>query len=76
LVELRRLIFHLLVSMYQSCTQYHALTLFHTASQVYASAEGLFGLLAEELKKYQDWVVLGGAGDLDEYVDMNLVEVL
>lgn len=44
------------------------------ACQVYASAEALFGQLADELKKYQDWMVLGTV-DLDEFVDANLVEV-
>ncbi len=42
--------------------------------QVYASAEALFSQLSEELKKYQDWLVLGTV-DLDEFVDSNLTEV-
>ncbi|KAJ9505745.1 hypothetical protein QJQ45_029246, partial [Haematococcus lacustris] len=41
---------------------------------VYAAAEALFNQLAEELKKYQDWVVLGTA-ELDEFVDEALSEV-
>ncbi|GFR50179.1 hypothetical protein Agub_g12346, partial [Astrephomene gubernaculifera] len=43
-------------------------------ARVYAAAEALFAQLAEELKKYQDWMVLGTV-DLDEFVDANLVEV-
>nr|ADI46936.1 DHC1bm [Volvox carteri f. nagariensis] len=43
-------------------------------ARVYAAAEALFALLAEELKKYQDWLVLGTL-DLDEFADANLVEV-
>ncbi|KXZ45909.1 DHC7 protein [Gonium pectorale] len=43
-------------------------------ARVYAAAEALFAQLAEELKKYQDWMVLGTL-DLDEFTDTNLVEV-
>ncbi|GLI62890.1 cytoplasmic dynein 1b heavy chain [Volvox africanus] len=43
-------------------------------ARVYAAAEALFAQLAEELKKYQDWMVLGTL-DLDEFADANLVEV-
>ncbi|KAG2486208.1 hypothetical protein HYH03_015170 [Edaphochlamys debaryana] len=43
-------------------------------ARVYAAAEALFAQLADELKKYQDWMVLG-AMDLDEFADTNLVEV-
>jgi len=43
-------------------------------AKVYAAAEALFGQLAEELKRYQDWMVLGTV-DLDEFVDANLTEV-
>lgn len=43
-------------------------------AKVYAAAEALFSQLADELKKYQDWMVLGTL-DLDEFADANLVEV-
>nr|BBC28429.1 cytoplasmic dynein 1b heavy chain [Yamagishiella unicocca] len=43
-------------------------------ARVYAAAEALFAQLADELKKYQDWMVLGTL-DLDEFADSNLVEV-
>jgi dynein heavy chain 2 len=48
--------------------------------QVYDGAEALFVSLADELKKYQDWVALGmvgaaGGGELDDYVDAQLEEV-
>lgn len=43
--------------------------------QVYGAAEALFAQLAEELKRWADWVVLGTIQDLDEYADSNLTEV-
>nr|BCL66104.1 cytoplasmic dynein 1b heavy chain [Volvox africanus] len=43
-------------------------------ARVYAAAEALFAQLAEELKKYQDWMVLGTL-DLDDFADANLTEV-
>nr|ADI46856.1 DHC1bf [Volvox carteri f. nagariensis] len=43
-------------------------------ARVYAAAEALFAQLGEELKKYQDWMVLGTL-DLDEFADENLMEV-
>ncbi|KAG2426397.1 hypothetical protein HYH02_014824 [Chlamydomonas schloesseri] len=43
-------------------------------ARVYAAAEALFAQLADELKKYQDWMVLGTL-DLDDFADANLVEV-
>ena len=38
------------------------------------TAEALFAQLGDELKKYQDWLVLGSV-DLDEFVDEALNEV-
>ncbi len=37
-------------------------------ARVYVAAEGLFTQLADELKRYQDWVVMGTV-DLDEFID-------
>jgi dynein heavy chain 2 len=41
---------------------------------VYETAEALFGQLADECKKYQDWLVLGDAagGNLDDYVESQI----
>lgn len=43
-------------------------------AKVYAAAEALFAQLGDELKKYNDWVVMGGV-DLEEFVAENLQEV-
>ncbi|MEW5298927.1 MAG: hypothetical protein WDW36_001997 [Sanguina aurantia] len=50
-------------------------TVFSFFEQVYGAAEALFAQLAEELKRWADWVVLGTIQDLDEYADSNLTEV-
>eukprot|EP00878_Enallax_costatus_P024703 GHUV01026383.1.p1 GENE.GHUV01026383.1~~GHUV01026383.1.p1 ORF type:complete len:1576 (+),score=459.42 GHUV01026383.1:1611-6338(+) len=42
-------------------------------AMVYESCEALFASLADELRKYQDWLVLGDvAGDLEDYVEQQL----
>lgn len=43
------------------------------AFQVYEACEALFASLADELKKHQDWLVLGDvAGDLDDFLEQQL----
>lgn len=41
---------------------------------MYTAAEALFVQLSDELRKFQDWLVLGTV-DLEEYVNENLQEV-
>lgn len=41
--------------------------------QVYESCEALFASLADEAKKYQDWLVLGDvAGEMEDHVEQQL----